>query len=155
MKKLLCTQEGQCSLLYVILNWRKNVSLNKTMIEVADSLLFVFETRDLQTITKPISDSIFQLTVPCSDELKLILHDLKPYPNLLRLLNHQDSKVFKDTILSISNILHAGTNTTAIDAPHLHFDVVKKCNGVELLFSLFKRTDVEQQAKQWAAICIY
>ncbi|KAA6376702.1 MAG: hypothetical protein EZS28_027771, partial [Streblomastix strix] len=155
-KKLLSTQEGQCSLLYIILKGRKDEALRKTMIdsEVADSLLFVFETRDLQTITKPISDAFFQLTVPCSDELKLMLYDKKPYPGLLRLLNHKDSKVIKDTILSISNILLAGTNTTAIDAPHPHFDVMMKYNGVEQLFTLFQRTDVEQQARDWAAICI-
>ncbi|KAA6321374.1 MAG: hypothetical protein EZS28_054564, partial [Streblomastix strix] len=130
--------------------------LRKTIINsgIVDYIFFIFETRDLSSITAPYIDVIRQLTLQCSDEVRLLLYSKKPYPYLLRLLNHQDNQVLLYTINLIVYILVSGSNTTSFSSLHPHFDQMSRYGGIEKLYSLFKRTEVNKQIKDLTAICI-
>ncbi|KAA6378574.1 MAG: hypothetical protein EZS28_025900, partial [Streblomastix strix] len=118
-KEIQSKQEEKCNLLNVILEGRNDDELRKTIINsgIVDSLFFIFDTRDLSSITAPYVDVIQQLTLG-SDEVRLLLYSKKPYPYLLRLLNHSDNEVLEQTINSINNILLAGSNTTPSSSKH-------------------------------------
>ncbi|KAA6386763.1 MAG: hypothetical protein EZS28_017712 [Streblomastix strix] len=154
-KEIQNKQEGKCNLLYAILNGRSDDELRKTIINsgIVDSLFFIFDTRDLSSITAPYVDVIQQLTLG-NDEVRLLLYSKKPYPYLLRLLNHIDNIVLEFTICSIINILFAGSNTTSSSSLHPHFDQMSRYGGIEKLYSLFKRSDMNKKIKDLTAICI-
>ncbi|KAA6355404.1 MAG: hypothetical protein EZS28_049069, partial [Streblomastix strix] len=152
-KEIQNKQEGKCNLLNMILDVRNDDDLRKTIINsgIVDSLFFIFDTRDLSSITFPYISVIQQLSADCSDEVKLLLYSKKPYPYLLRLLNHSDNEVLEQTINSIHNILLAGSNTTSSSSLHPHFDQMSTYGGIEKLYSLFKRTDINKEIKARAA----
>ncbi|KAA6363442.1 MAG: hypothetical protein EZS28_041031 [Streblomastix strix] len=154
-KQIQNKQEGKCNLLYAIIKNRSDDEIRKTIINsgIVDSLFFIFDTRDLSSITIPYVDVIQQLTVG-SIEVRLLLYSKKPYPYLLRLLNHSNNEVILYTIYSIVNILLTGFNTTSSSSLHPHFDQMSTYGGIEKLYSLFKRTDVNQKIKDITAICI-
>ncbi|KAA6375577.1 MAG: hypothetical protein EZS28_028894, partial [Streblomastix strix] len=155
-KEIQNKQEGKCNLLFVVLKNRNDDDLRKTVINsgIVDSIFLIFDTRDLSSITIPYVDVIQQLTAHCTDEVKLLLYSKKPYPYLLRLLNLSDNEVLEQTINSIINVLLAGSRTTPSSSLHPHFDQMSTYGGIEKLYSLFKRTDVNQKVKGKTAICI-
>ncbi|KAA6394251.1 MAG: hypothetical protein EZS28_010226 [Streblomastix strix] len=154
-KEIQNKQEGKCNILYAIIHDRNDDEIRKTIINsgIVDYLFFIFDTRDLSSITIPYVDVIRQLTAG-SDEVRLLLYSKKPYPYLLRLLNHQDNQVLLYTINSIFNILLTGSNTTSSSSLHPHFDRMSTYGGIEKLYSLFKRTDINKEIKDTTAICI-
>ncbi|KAA6363172.1 MAG: hypothetical protein EZS28_041300, partial [Streblomastix strix] len=74
--------------------------------------------------------------IPASNEIRIQLYDKKPYPSLLRLriLNHPNSLVINDAIVSILHILLAGASITEITTADLHFDIIIQCIRIEKIF---------------------
>ncbi|KAA6382852.1 MAG: hypothetical protein EZS28_021623 [Streblomastix strix] len=133
----------------------KDDDLRKTIINsgVLDSLFFILDTHDLSSVTLPYVDVIQQLS-NCSIEIKLMLQSKKPYPHLLYLLNHTDNDVILYAINSIFNILGFGAKQTSSSSQHPHFETMSTYGGVDKLYSVFKRSDVNKKVKDKAAICI-
>ncbi|KAA6358562.1 MAG: hypothetical protein EZS28_045911, partial [Streblomastix strix] len=75
------------------------------------------------------------------NEIRIQLYDKKPYPVLLRLriLNHPNSLVINDAIVSILHILLVGASITEITTVDPHFDIIIQCIGIEKIFEVFKK----------------
>ncbi|KAA6391762.1 MAG: putative NEK/NEK2 protein kinase, partial [Streblomastix strix] len=71
----------------------------------------IFENREHNLITRTYSLTIFQITSNSSDEVKHLIYSKKPYPGLVRLLEHTDILVASDAIASIFLLLETGSNT--------------------------------------------
>ncbi|KAA6393688.1 MAG: hypothetical protein EZS28_010781 [Streblomastix strix] len=150
-------QDGDCTLLIVMLNTKKdNIEFSKSIISsgIVDSLLFIFETRDITLITIPVVQIFNQLT-KVNDEINQLLYERKnPYPQLFKLLSPNSSDVLiKFSINSIFNIIVTGDVTSQHQEQHPHFQDVKQCDGIESLYSLFKRANIYKLTKDSAAIC--
>ncbi|KAA6394036.1 MAG: hypothetical protein EZS28_010437 [Streblomastix strix] len=152
---ILQKQENWSLLLSVLLDEKTDEDLRKQIIEIGivDQLIHIFETRDLALISRAMSYAFNILTIPASNEIRIQLYDKKPYPGLLRLLNHPNSLVINDAIVSIFHILLAGASITEITTAHPHFDTLIQCNGVEKIFELFKK-NLNKGSKDRAAVCI-
>ncbi|KAA6394683.1 MAG: hypothetical protein EZS28_009794, partial [Streblomastix strix] len=120
---------------------------------VVESLLHIFENRELSTITRIISLAFFVMTTSANDEIKLLLFQKNPYPGLLRLLDHTDILVAGDAIAAINNILIGGSNTSPITQTHPHFESMNEIGGIEKIYALFRR-NVNQHTKYSVAFCI-
>ncbi|KAA6361488.1 MAG: hypothetical protein EZS28_042985 [Streblomastix strix] len=77
-------------------------------LQIVDSLLTIFETRDLNRITLPYVDVILKLS-ESNDETVKLLYSKKLCPQLLRLLDHTINEVIRYSITSIANIINLGT----------------------------------------------
>ncbi|KAA6356580.1 MAG: hypothetical protein EZS28_047893, partial [Streblomastix strix] len=77
----------------------------------------------------------------------------KPYPSLIRLLNHSDFVVIRRSIASINNILLGGSYSSSFNQPHPHFQAVASCGGINKLYSLFKKNEFEK-ITILSALCI-
>ncbi|KAA6369388.1 MAG: hypothetical protein EZS28_035085 [Streblomastix strix] len=120
---------------------------------IIEGFLYIFERRELKTITRTILYAFYQLTTPASDEINLLIFQKNPFPGLLRLFDHRDIDVLVDAIVTINNILIAGVHTTPMNQPHPHFESFNTLGGVEKIFSLFRR-NVSKFSKDSAAFCI-
>jgi hypothetical protein len=107
----------------------------------------------LNEIPGNISSAFVDITSPSSNEISLLLFDKKPFPGLLRLLDHTDSFVASDGIVSILNILIGGTNTTPENSLHPHYETINGCRGIEMIMKLFRKNG-SKYSKNRAAICI-
>ncbi|KAA6386902.1 MAG: hypothetical protein EZS28_017570 [Streblomastix strix] len=97
---------------------------------VTANLLTIFETRDLNEITKPYIDAFIKFTSKSSDETVLQLIKKKdPFPGLIR------------------------SNGTDWNQPHPYFQAVEQLGGVEKIFELFKK-NLNNDLKDRSAICI-
>ncbi|KAA6369111.1 MAG: putative protein kinase, partial [Streblomastix strix] len=111
---------------------------------IIDVLIHLFSTQPLELITPTHAWSFFVFTYPASDEIKQSLAEKKPYPALIHLLDHTNFMVLRRAVTSISNILVGGSNLTPINQPHPHFQAVATCDGIDKLFSLFKKNEYEK-----------
>ncbi|KAA6401905.1 MAG: hypothetical protein EZS28_002572, partial [Streblomastix strix] len=120
---------------------------------IVDSLFFIFETRDLSSISFPFVDVIQQLSY-CSNEIDLLIYSKKPYTHLLRLLNHSDFQIIQASILLIYNYLLLRTDSQPSKSHHQHYKEIQAYSGVDKLYTLFKRTDLNKKIIDKAAICL-
>ncbi|KAA6364715.1 MAG: hypothetical protein EZS28_039758, partial [Streblomastix strix] len=153
---IILAQEGQCNFLYSLIENRKDDEFRKGLFKsgVADSILFILESRKLQQITESYIDLFLQMSVPCGDEVKQMIFVQKPYPTLLKLFGRIDPYIIKLAALSIFNILGAGINRTPASTPHPPFEVMQQLNEIDKLFMLFKKTDVDNYTIDTAAVCV-
>ncbi|KAA6378573.1 MAG: hypothetical protein EZS28_025899 [Streblomastix strix] len=120
---------------------------------VTEELSKIFENRDLSTITPPFVES-FQWIVYVLPEIKILIYSRKnPYPGLFRLLEHKDNEVVYHSLHSIASMLYLGTDEIKDSEQNLHFESIESFNGINKLFSLFKKTK-DKQTKDASSICI-
>ncbi|KAA6395758.1 MAG: hypothetical protein EZS28_008713 [Streblomastix strix] len=81
---------------------------NQQLQKIVNSLLTIFETRDLNRITLPYVDVILKLS-ESNDETVKLLYSKKLYPQPLSLLDHTVNEVIRYSITSIANIINLGT----------------------------------------------
>ncbi|KAA6378845.1 MAG: hypothetical protein EZS28_025628 [Streblomastix strix] len=155
-KQIKIQQDGDCWILASILSERKDDELRLRIINsgIVDTLLSIFLTRDLNTITHAFSQAFFILTTKSSNEFKQSLYEKHPYPALIKLLNHSNNEIVDDSITSIYNILIVGINTTSISEKHPHFAEIQSCDGIRKLFDLFKRNDITKRNKNITSRCL-
>ncbi|KAA6367121.1 MAG: hypothetical protein EZS28_037352 [Streblomastix strix] len=148
-------QEGYCSLLSALLKVNNNYKLNKKIIKsgIIDSLFFIFENRDISSITFPYVDLVLQTSL-ADDETKMMLYSKKPYLHLIHLLDHPENEIILNSVKVILNILNAGSNSTSSLSQHPHFKTISSCNGIEKLNSLFAKAEISKEIKDLVAICI-
>ncbi|KAA6384299.1 MAG: putative serine/threonine-protein kinase Nek3 [Streblomastix strix] len=153
-KKIQKDQETFCIVVLAITDESKTDDIRKAMINagVIDALLRIFETRDLSTITRRYSAAFYIMT-PTSDEVGLMLYDRKPYPGLIRLLEHKETDVVSNAITSINNILACEDNYSTKSPTHPHFNTMNQCGGIQKLFALFQR-NLNKRTRDHAAICL-
>ncbi|KAA6368677.1 MAG: hypothetical protein EZS28_035796, partial [Streblomastix strix] len=120
---------------------------------VVESLLFIYTKRDLNSITQTNSETFIDLIQNSSDEVKLLIYNKKPYPGLIRLLEHSNDKIASDAIKSIFLLLEAGSDTTSDKDPHPHFESMQESNGIQKIFALFQKNQ-SKYSRVWAVICI-
>ncbi|KAA6378715.1 MAG: putative serine/threonine-protein kinase Nek6 [Streblomastix strix] len=108
----------------------------------------------MSLLNKPYIELFFYLTYPSSYEIKLELYNKHPYPSLIRLLDHQDIEIVAYSILSILNILISGLCTTSSTSPHPHFQTMIECNGINQIYNMYKRSEINKYSKDLAAQCI-
>ncbi|KAA6352918.1 MAG: hypothetical protein EZS28_051555 [Streblomastix strix] len=83
--------------------------------------------------------AFFVFTYNTSKEIDLLIAEKKPYPSLIRLLDHQSISVVSRTANAIRNILIGGSYSSSVNQPHPHFQAVSSCGGIDKLYSLFKK----------------
>ncbi|KAA6391652.1 MAG: hypothetical protein EZS28_012824 [Streblomastix strix] len=122
-------------------------------IGIADSLLKIFATRELETLSQAYAIAFFWLTFPCSFEIRQLIFQLNPYPALLRLLDSTNEANIDVTNLTIFNIQESGSETTQVTEAHHHYEVFIQCKGIEKLLELLDR-NVDESIKNLSAINI-
>ncbi|KAA6385785.1 MAG: hypothetical protein EZS28_018687 [Streblomastix strix] len=118
-----------------------------------EGFLFIFKNRELNKISRNISQAFAVITTHSSNEIKQLIFDKKPFPGLLRLLDHTDRFVADDGIVSILNILNGGTKTTPDNSHHPHYETINACGGIQMIIRLFRKNG-SKYSKDRAAICI-
>ncbi|KAA6368973.1 MAG: hypothetical protein EZS28_035500, partial [Streblomastix strix] len=154
-QSILEKQETDLLLLSSIIEDRNDNKLCKRIISsgIVESLLTIFTTRDLNSITQTYSSAFFQLTHPSSGEVRLLIYDKKPFPGLTRLLEHTDILVASDAIASILNIQLSGINTTPESDPHPHYETIQESDGIKKIFALFQKNG-SKYSRDRSALCI-
>ncbi|KAA6399691.1 MAG: putative NEK/NEK2 protein kinase [Streblomastix strix] len=148
-------QETDVLLLSSVIEGRNDNELRKRIISsgIVESLLTIFTTRDLNSITETYSSAFFQLTHPSNVEIKLLLLQKKPYPGLIRLLEHTDNHIPGYAIASIFNIQLSGSNTTSQSDPHPHYETIQESDGIKKMFALFQKNGCKY-SRDRSALCI-
>ncbi|KAA6397905.1 MAG: putative CAMK family protein kinase [Streblomastix strix] len=149
-------QEIECEVLSIILQKRKGDQIREIIINsgIVEALLAILKDRDFKLITTYFIQVIYQLSLS-SNDLKLLLYSKKnPYPSLIRLLTHTDNDFIQTILITIYNLLIAGSNKMPISSPHPHFEAFDEDRGIEKLYSIFKRTDLDKEFKDNVAIII-
>ncbi|KAA6357314.1 MAG: hypothetical protein EZS28_047159, partial [Streblomastix strix] len=148
-------QEMDCKLLSQQLEDRYDDEFRGNIIDsgVAEGLQFIFENRELNLISRPLSYVFFDLTSPASDKIRLQLYEIQPFLGLIRLLEHSDILVVVDAIHSLFNILASGAETAPRTEPHPQFDDLSSWNGIEKIFQLFRR-NLDKNSKNISSFCI-
>ncbi|KAA6399436.1 MAG: hypothetical protein EZS28_005034 [Streblomastix strix] len=119
---------------------------------VIEGFLLIMEKRELNEIPRNISQAFAEITMT-TDEIKLLIYSKKPFPGLLRLLDHSDIFVACDGIGSILNILNGGSYTTPDNQLHPHYETMNACGGIEMIMKLFRK-NIDKYSKNVSAICI-
>ncbi|KAA6372378.1 MAG: hypothetical protein EZS28_032096 [Streblomastix strix] len=140
-KEILQKQETDLLLLSSVIEGRNDIELIKRIISsgIVESFLLIFTKRDLNSITRTYLSPLFDLTNNSSDEVKLLIAEKKPYPGLIRLLEHTNNNIAGDAIVSIFNIQLSGTNTTKESDPHPHYESIQESDGIKKIFALFQK----------------
>ncbi|KAA6404324.1 MAG: hypothetical protein EZS28_000142 [Streblomastix strix] len=107
----------------------------------------------LEVIFKDKKDDNGLLTEPASTDVVLLLFNRKPFPGLIRLLQHSDIGIVSDSMRSIVNILSSGSESTQMSETHPHLSAMKECNGIEELYSVYENNG-DQTCQNLASICI-
>ncbi|KAA6397341.1 MAG: hypothetical protein EZS28_007130 [Streblomastix strix] len=119
---------------------------------VINGLLYIFMSQKLNTIKATQARALLALTVPGNDELKQRIVELKPFPAILRLMDHEDSDIIGIAVVILFNlILIKSTESTYIQHPY--FGVLQACGGIEKIIATF-RENQEQIIKDTASFCI-
>ncbi|KAA6378824.1 MAG: hypothetical protein EZS28_025649 [Streblomastix strix] len=133
----------------------KNNERKKLAIEsgVIDALLNLLITYPLDNISMSHIWAIFIFTYSSSNEIRLLLISKNTFKALFRLFDHPNVFIVNRAVVSISNILLAGIDTTLASQPHPHFAYVQGCDGIQKLFALFQK-NLSQCSRNFCVICI-
>ncbi|KAA6388829.1 MAG: hypothetical protein EZS28_015645 [Streblomastix strix] len=149
-------QEAICQYIYNKFEEKEDVQGRLQLIElgVTVNLLTIFETRELNEVTKPYIDAFIKFTYKSSDEIvQQLIKKKDPFPGLIRLLDHSNDQIVQSSIISIINILIFRGNGSDKNQPHPCFQAVEQCGGVDKIFELFKK-NLNKGLKDRFAICI-
>ncbi|KAA6379905.1 MAG: hypothetical protein EZS28_024569 [Streblomastix strix] len=154
-KEIIQKQEFDCLLFYSLLCGRVDFQLRRDAINtgIVDMLFQIFASRDLDGITKPYTRGFFVFTYPYSFPVSQLLIEKQPFPSLLRLLVHQNEDIVSNIIASIDNILYAGAIGTELTSLHPYFTNLASADGIEKIYTLFKRS-THKFNKKVSAICL-
>ncbi|KAA6399980.1 MAG: hypothetical protein EZS28_004489 [Streblomastix strix] len=154
-KQIKIQQDGDCWILAGIQSGRKDDELRRRIINsgIVDALINIFLTRDLNMITRAFSQ-LFNVLTNTNNEIKQSIYEKHPYPALIRLLNHPNIDVIDDSITSIYNIIITRTYTTSESEQYPHFTDMQPCDGIRMLFDLFKRNDITKRIKNITSRCL-
>ncbi|KAA6367060.1 MAG: hypothetical protein EZS28_037413, partial [Streblomastix strix] len=148
-------KESICQILYSLLQIRQEYEYRRIAIEIgiADLLLKVFKTLDLEKITQIFVKTFFVFTYPYNKHVNKALFELRPFQSLLRILNHSDKQIVNFGILSIDNILYGGAVGSDPDSVHPYFDEFKQVGGITKISAMFKK-ETDKFNKNEASICL-
>ncbi|KAA6381677.1 MAG: putative NEK protein kinase, partial [Streblomastix strix] len=148
-------QEIEFKFLNEFLQNNEDDEMHKTIINsgIADALLSIFSTRDLDEITYTPFQTFFFFTWPYSAEISKLLIDKNPFPSLLRLFDHKDLDIINESINAMVNIMFGGTIGLDETSVHPYYEDLVQAGGIEKIYSLFKR-NVSRQSQNSAAICL-
>ncbi|KAA6395823.1 MAG: putative nek protein kinase, partial [Streblomastix strix] len=119
----------------------------------ADSLLKIFSTYPLESITPSHVWTFFELTYIDDDQIKYDAFKNINFTGLVRLFDHPDIAVVNRAAVSIHNIINSGTNLTSKSSPNPYYQSLASCDGINKLFILFKK-NLSKYSKDRASICI-
>ncbi|KAA6383818.1 MAG: hypothetical protein EZS28_020656 [Streblomastix strix] len=144
-----------CQKIVSIFIGKKNNEGKKLAIEsgVIDALLHLLMAYPLDNITISHILALQIFTYSSSNEIKLLIISKNSFQALLRLFDHPNIFVVNRAVVSIYNILLAGSNTTTTSEPHPHFATVQALDGIQKLYALFQR-NMSQFSKDFAAISL-
>ncbi|KAA6381624.1 MAG: hypothetical protein EZS28_022849 [Streblomastix strix] len=131
-------------------NEGKKLAIESGIIEALLHLLMTYPSDNI-TISHIWALYIFTYS---SDEIKLLLISKNPFQALLHLFDHPNIFVVNRAVVSIYNILLAGSNTTASSEHHPQFTAIQALDGIQKLYALFQK-NVSQYSKKFSAECIY
>ncbi|KAA6400991.1 MAG: hypothetical protein EZS28_003484 [Streblomastix strix] len=104
-------------------------------------------------ISREQTQALFDFTTPSSDDFRLWLSERIRFESFFRLFLHPDSKVIGDAVITLYNILVAGSNRTPQNSIHPHFEQIRVIQGIERLFQLFY-ANKSQFTRDRACLCI-
>ncbi|KAA6379436.1 MAG: hypothetical protein EZS28_025036 [Streblomastix strix] len=144
-----------CQKIVSIFIGKKNNEGKKLAIEsgIIDALFHLLMTYPLGEIAISHIWALFIFTYSSNNEIKMLLISKNSYQALLRLFDHPNIFIVNRAVVSIYNILLAGSNTIASSEPHPHFATIQTFDGIQKLYVLFQM-NTSQYSKNFAAICL-
>ncbi|KAA6369998.1 MAG: hypothetical protein EZS28_034475, partial [Streblomastix strix] len=136
---------------------KKNDEYRKRCIQcgIAKALVNIFENWKLEDIKESHSQAFFYLTYNNNNnEIKQLLFTLHPFKGLLNLLNHSNSYIQSDGLVSIFNIQKGGSETTSESEIHPYFDAIASIGGIEKIYEFMNRNNTNKDCKDRSAITI-
>ncbi|KAA6374695.1 MAG: hypothetical protein EZS28_029779, partial [Streblomastix strix] len=148
-------QKGECAFISTIIFENKDNNIKNAIIisGIIDALISIFEIRDLSLITNHYINLFREITFS-NNEINLQIYDKQPFPGLIRLLAHENNEVVDLALSAIMIILETGSKTSPQLQQHPYYEAINACRGHEKLFTLFKRTDINEEIRENAATCI-
>ncbi|KAA6389835.1 MAG: putative NEK/NEK2 protein kinase, partial [Streblomastix strix] len=154
-REIINHQEINCEIITLKIQDKKDKEIQQKIIQanIIDGFIFIFENRELKSITRTYTSAFSLIIDSASNENKLYIFYKKPYPGLIRLLEHSDWKIVSDSIMSIFLLINAGSTSTPDTDPHPHYDSIQEGDGVSKIFALFQKTE-NKYSKDKAALCL-
>ncbi|KAA6354576.1 MAG: hypothetical protein EZS28_049897 [Streblomastix strix] len=164
-KPIVCGQEGSIDLqrqieiceylIEMFKDSKKNDEYRKRCINsgIAKALLNIFENWKLEDIKESHSDVFLNITLT-NNEIKQLLFNLDPFKGLLNLLNHSNSNIQQNGLVSIFNIQLGGSNTTSDSEIHPYFDSLASVGGIEKIYEFMNRKNTTQYRQDFSDITI-
>ncbi|KAA6395534.1 MAG: putative AGC family protein kinase [Streblomastix strix] len=153
-QEIIKEQEQGCD--YIIQRFEGNEDEEGRREAIKDGLIegfnYALQNHELNSISRKYSEAFFHFTIT-SNQIRLLIYEKQPFQGLLRLLEHPESLIVGDAIVSIYNILMFATNTTSIEQQHPHFTSIQQYDGIRKIFELFNKNK-SKHSKDTASICI-
>ncbi|KAA6364697.1 MAG: hypothetical protein EZS28_039776 [Streblomastix strix] len=121
---------------------------------IVKALVNIFLKQDSSYIKVQHAQAFNVLTYPTSNDVGLLIYSQFPFAGLLNLLDHTNKDVFEYAIISIWNIILAGTSTTPDSTQHPHFDTLATHEGIEKLYQFSNSWRTDDHYKNMAIVCI-
>ncbi|KAA6398122.1 MAG: hypothetical protein EZS28_006351 [Streblomastix strix] len=151
-------QEIQSFYLSTLLqNSKDNLILRKSAINagLVQIYLSIFETWKLSQISRAFTDAFFELSIKNMSQVKDFLYpNWKPYPGLIRLLDHEEDLIITDSLASIHIILSDVQSSLPDNSPHPHFNIIASNDGIRKIFSVLKRKDINDFNQKFPFKCL-
>ncbi|KAA6369803.1 MAG: hypothetical protein EZS28_034669 [Streblomastix strix] len=154
-KEILDVQESKLQTLLTVIKQNQDSPNKKEVItsRVITELNKILKDRDLNDMQSSISSIFVELTTSVKLEVILLLQNQNPFPGLIRLLKHPNPQVVIDSTKTIYNILTNSSNSTDPTSHHPSFCMLKQCNGLNGIMTLFN-ANISKESKDLAAISL-
>ncbi|KAA6394930.1 MAG: hypothetical protein EZS28_009542 [Streblomastix strix] len=155
IESILHLQENECAKLILMIKVKLDEGrLNAINHGISLNLINIYETRDLALITTPLLEVFNVLLQTSSDIIMQVFNNKNPYPGLFRLIEIKDNQIILLSLQSICSLLKGGLDTTEAIELHPHYDTIDRCNGIKILYKLFKLTSTTPELQDICSICI-
>ncbi|KAA6403591.1 MAG: hypothetical protein EZS28_000883 [Streblomastix strix] len=147
--------ERKCIILKTLLNARQDDEFKVLIIDIGiiDALLKIYATYDFKLLTQVLTSIIKELLMYSKYKSIKQFISRNPYPALIRLLDHPNGQFPMICIFFIHNLLSCAINETNRTALHPHYDIIASCDGIQKIYSQFKR-NAFFLLRDVSAICI-